>query len=186
MKKTAPVYSILVGLALIAGTSWAVYSLVALYLTASDTLKLGVLTAAISVIALIYNNARQHRREISSRHFSEKRQAYQKFFDFMFEMFSEDRTGVMLSEVEKEERARAIVKNLMIWGSADTINQYTNFVRSSVELDTDLDVDPKLFCNVESLLRSFRRDLGHDDSRLEALGLTKLLVKPEEHSKLTN
>lgn len=160
---------------------WGIYAATSLYIAATATVKLGVLTALISVGTLIYNNMRQQAREIRARHFVEKRQAYQKFFDFMFEMFLSQRRSHTISEAETIERMQAIVKDLMIWGSAETINQYNSFIRASVNPQ---DGGNSIFLNVESLMRSFRRDLGHDDRKLERLGLTKLLVKGEEHDAL--
>lgn len=170
----------IIALAIVVG--WAVFAAVTLFIAATATVKLGVLTAGVSAVALLYNNARQQAREIKSRHFVEKRQAYQKFFDFLFEMFSAQRKGTQIDEADMIDRMQVIVKEIMIWGSADTINEYNSFIRNTV--DPPSDGDPKIFGTVEKLMRSLRRDLGHDDRKLERLGLTKLLIKGEEHAKL--
>ena len=100
----------------------------------------------------------------------------------MFELFSAQRQGSDLTEDETIERMNAIVKDVMVWGSAETVNQYNAFLRNSLTANQD---NPKvLFENVEALLRSFRKDLGHNDRALENLALTKLILKPDEHDKL--
>jgi len=174
--------SIVAGIAIVVAAGWAAYTLISLFLSAEDPLRLGVLTAAVSVIALIYNNARQQVREIKSRHFVEKRQAYQKFFDFLFEMFSASRKGQRLDESQMVDKMQAIVKEIMIWGSAETINEFNSFVRATA--NPPAEGVPGIFGIVERLMRSLRRDLGHNDRKLEHLGLTKLLIKGDEHDKL--
>jgi|GEM_PF-2222072 len=151
-------------------------------LEASTNVKLGVLTAAVSVFAFVYNNARQQAREIASRHFSEKREAYRKFFDLMFAMVASQGNGEPIPEKETISRMREVAKEIMIWGNADTINAYNDFLVYSA---TQPSGDPKaIFGIIEELLRNMRKELGHSDSRLKNLALTKLLVKGDEHHNL--
>jgi hypothetical protein len=173
---------ILITALLLGGAGWLLYIAALLFWSASDSVKLGAITALVSVAALIYNNARQQAREIKSRQFVEKRQAYQKFFDLMFDFFAAQRTDKQFSQDEIIDRMQSFVKDVMIWGSADTINEYNAYVR--VNASPLPEGDPRIFSNMESLMRSLRRDLGHSDRKLEKLGLTKLLLKGEEHDRL--
>jgi hypothetical protein len=167
---------------LLGGGCWLLYTGVLIFWSANDSVRLGTATALISVAALLYNNARQQAREIKSRQFAEKRQAYQKFFDVMFDVFAAQRSGQEISQEETIERIHGFVKEVMIWGSADTINQYNSYIRG---VATPLpDGDLRIFSNMENLMRSLRRDLGHNDRVLERLGLTKLLIRGEEHDRL--
>lgn len=175
---------VLAAIVLIIAAGWLVYTGCALLLKASVTAKLGVLTASVGVVTFIYNNNRQQIREIKARQFNEKRQAYQKFFDFMFDIFSAQRSGVAISEADMIDRMHLITKDLMVWGSADTINQYNEFMRQSAAPQPEGSLT--IFKHVETLMRSFRRDLGHNDRKLENMGLSKLLLKAEEHGKLDN
>lgn len=163
-------------------SSWIIYLAVGAYLKASNNVQLGVATALISIFAIIYNNSRQQSREIKTRHFSEKREAYQKFFNLMFDMFDAQKRGVEISEDEAVLRMRSVVKEMMIWGSAETINNYNAFLKRSTS--SEKISEKEVFQGVETLLLSFRRDLGHNDKKLEPLGLTKLIVKADDHEKL--
>jgi hypothetical protein len=120
------------GALLVVAFAWTAYTGLNLFISATTTAKLGSVTAALTIVALIYNNARQQAREIKARHFAEKRLAYQKFFDFMFEIFSAQKNGLELSNEHLIEQMTLIVKDIMIWGSAETINQYNQFVRNSL------------------------------------------------------
>ena len=169
-------------LAMLVGGGWLLYIGAGLFVAANDTVKLGIITAIISVSALLYNNSRQQAREIKSRQFSDKKQSYQKFFDLMIDVLSAERTGRIIPQAEMLERTQSFVKDLMIWGSPETINQYNSYVRDSLNLAQS--GDPGVFTSMEALMRSLRRDLGHDDRKLEILGITKLLIKAEEHKNL--
>jgi hypothetical protein len=165
----------------------SIYLLFNLFIVAGSNVKLGAFTAAVSVIALLYNNARQQSRDIASRHFSEKREAYQRFFDLLFELTQAEGTDTV--ETVSVERAREIVKSIMVWGSAETINAYNEFMRFSAM--QDMNENPKddsalkldIFEKIEKLLKSMRKDLGHSDGKLETFSLAKLFIKGDEHYK---
>ncbi len=146
---------------------------------ATTNVKLGILTAAVSAFAFIYNNSRQQAREIASRHFSEKRQAYRKFFDLMFEIIASQGDAEPISESETIVRIRDVAKEIMIWGNAETINAYSDFMVASTNNNPE-DITA-VFTKIEALLRSMRKELGHSDRTLQKFGLTKLFIKAEEH-----
>ena len=178
---------IALAIAIIFVTPAIAYQLIKLFIAADINVKLGTLTAAVSVMALLYNNARQQGREIASRHFSEKREVYQQFFDLLFEFMQAQKSE---SEVDLPiKRASNILKSIMVWGSAETINAYNEFISftavQSPETDEVLNAPLKLdtFEKMEALLRSMRKDLGHPDGKLEKFSLSKLFIKGDEHHK---
>lgn len=182
--KVLRVLSFIAALLLIAAISLATYKVSILFVGASDNVKLGISTAFVSLIALIYNNNRQQNREISSRHFSEKRQAYQNFFDLLFEYMGHEKSKK--APDSSIERMMGIVKGLMVWASADTINTYNEYMRFSVSENAKRETAdglPISIIHMEKILRSMRKDLGHGDSGLERYGLTKLFIKADEHHK---
>jgi hypothetical protein len=75
---------------------------------------------------------------------------------------------------------RDTVKDVMVWGSANTINEYNKFIRTTASQPEGLAIFPV----VETLLRALRKDLGHNDQKMEKFGLTKLIVKGDEHGAL--
>ena len=182
IKKAGQAVGISTAVALVLGAIWMAYIGTSLLVQATVTAKLGVLTAAVAVATFIYNNNKQQIREIKARQFAEKRAAYQKFFDLLFKIFAAERSENPLTENDMIDSMHQITKNFMIWGSADTINQYNEFTRQSSNQNPDDHL--KIFDNVERLMRSFRKDLGHNDRKLEKLGLSKLLLKAEEHHKI--
>lgn len=182
--KHSRIFGFFVGALVVVAIGFATFKIYSLFVVASTNVKLGISTALVSLFALIYNNNRQQNREISSRHFSEKRQAYQKFFDLLFEFMGQEKTGQ--APDSSVERMMDVVKGLMVWASADTINLYNEFLRFSVSVDGKKETTkglPLSIIYIEKILRSMRRDLGHVDKALEGHGLTKLFIKADEHGK---
>jgi hypothetical protein len=183
-QRAAQLIGIALGCFIVLAAPFAVYQLITLFVDASSNVKLGVLTASVSVIALLYNNARQQTRDISSRHFSEKRAAYQQIFDFLFDSMKD--TDSIDASAENVEKMRTITKSVMVWGSADTINSYNEFLRfSSTNAISEGggELPLELFSRMENLLKSMRNDLGHSDSKLNKFSLVKLFIKGDEHYK---
>ncbi len=161
---------------------YAIYLCAVLFASASGNVKLGVVTAFVSVASLLFSNNKQQIREIKARQFSDKREAYSAFFDFLFEiMNNQGREDPLLNYDATMTKVRLITKKLMIWGSAETINSYNSFMRSSLLAPDSPTAQLK---RVESLLLSFREDLGHNDAKLESFGLSKLILKADEHHNL--
>lgn len=153
-----------------------------LYGNAEADLKLGVITAAGSALAFVVNNAIQSGRERKARLFENKREAYDKFFEFFFSIFVSQKSGKPLTEKQLAEKFNEFTRNVMTWGSAETVNAVNEYQRSNLNVDpSDLKA---LFSTTEKLLRALRRDLGHSDRSLSKFGLTKLILKADEHYKL--
>lgn len=185
-RRAAYKLGLVLAIVLIAMTPFAIYFLTKLFIVADSNVKLGAITAIISVVALIYNNSRQQIREISSRHYTEKRESYRNFFDILFEFMQSSKTG---REPDSSlERISDILKSIMIWGSSETINAYNAFMRHSTEQmqpgrDDDDAINFETFQKMESLLRNMRKDLGHSDRNLDRHALTKLFISADEHHK---
>lgn len=153
-----------------------------LYGSAGADVQLGVITAAGSALAFVANNAVQSARERKARLFENKREAYDKFFEFFFSIFTSQKSGNPLGENELAEKFQEFTRAVMTWGSADTINSVIEFQRASNGGDpNDL---KKMLAPTETLLRALRKDLGHSDSAMDRYGLTKLILKADEHHKL--
>lgn len=182
MQKLSVVLAVILVIGVILFVLWGGFIAFGLFLQASATVQLGAITALISVIAFLYNNHHQQNREIKSRQFAEKRQAYQKFFDLMFDIFDAQRTGTPLEDTVVIQRMGLVVKEIMVWGSADTINQYNAYMKTAQS--TDSAEYGHAIKNMEALMRALRRDLGHNDRALDKLALSKLLIKADDHDKL--
>lgn len=152
-----------------------------LYGIAESDVKLGVMTAGGSALAFVINNAVQASRERKARLFESKREAYGHFFKAYMSFFHRMSTG---EKVETEEMVRSIQslsRDVMTWGSAETVNAYNKFQQENAKPTDDNRIP---FSRNEEFLRALRKDLGHKDGALDKFALTKMILKAEEHKGL--
>lgn len=164
---------------------WLVFELLReilrIYGRADADVKLGVLTAAGSALAFVINNAVQASRERRARLFESKREAYDRFFQFLFSIFEAQRKGQEFEDENAVDNFQDFVRSVMTWGSAETVNAVNQYQQQSLAA---LGNFQNSFIATERLLRALRKDLGHSDNQLKNFALTKLLLKAEEHEKL--
>ena len=174
----------IVSLAVLAASGYAGWvfldEIAGLYDKAEPSLRLAILTGGGSALGFIINNAIQSSRERKARFFESKREAYGAFFENFLAMFKKREGKDKIEDVSKTlERLRT---DIMVWGSASTINAFNKYSQQSAN-----DPDPGTivaFQRTEEFLRSLRKDLGHNDSSLGRFGLTKMLLRGDEHDKL--
>jgi len=160
---------------------WAVAEFLKLYAQAGSDFKLGVLTAFISLFGVVWSVIYQRRKEMLSLQFERKREAYSAFFDMLFDFVDANKAGVdPLTDPSFQEKWTDLTKNMMIWGGARTINAFNIFQTGGTDPGEDL---KSTSGRVERLMREFRADLGHNDRQLKPFGLTKLMVRGDEHHK---
>ena len=71
-------------------------------------------------------------------------------------------------------------KTLLIWGSDETITTWNKLARSA----NDPNNRAELLRMSAEMLRSIRKDLGHNDFNLPASELLKLIITAEEHDDM--
>ncbi len=76
---------------------------------------------------------------------------------------------------------KKVVKELLVWGSAETINAFNEWQRFAAGSDLD---PRKVNFHIDKILRAMRRDLGHEDFMMENRGLMKLFVKGSDHGAI--
>ena len=85
---------------------------------------------------------------------------------------------------EKELKTKMLEfrKTLLIWGSDETITTWNKLARSANNINNH----EELLRMAAEMLRSIRKDLGHNDFNLPASELLKLIIKVEEHDDIDN
>jgi hypothetical protein len=161
---------------------WLLPEVAKLYREASTEFRLGLITAVLSTAGVVWSVIYQRRKELDALRFERKREAYNGFFDMLFDFMKAADTGAdPTSDAIFKDKWREITKNMMIWASPGSINAFNKFQVESLRPSDDMKVT---FGRMEKLLRQFRADLGHRDTWLRPFGLTKLILRGEEHSKL--
>lgn len=119
------------------------------------------------------------KREINSRHFTEKRAAYTLIIDLFFDFLMAEKTGKNTSDKKTLEKIILFKKSLIIWGVTDVIEFWNELEGGTLNSGNE----QESLVQIEQMLRSIRKDLGHNDNSLEFGNLAALLLISEEKHK---
>lgn len=145
------------------------------------SLKATVLTVTGTVTAVLLTHYHTKKRELETRHFVKKAEAYDKIFSMIFEVMKIKKNDVELDvspNGDLAKRALEVKKGLMVWGSSDAIKCLSRIEELSYEGDSE-----GAFAQYEQLFRILRNDLGHKDS-LEIGDLLSILIVPSDKEKV--
>ena len=160
---------------------WIVHEVYGLYNRSGVEFRLGLITAVLSTAGVVWSVLSQRHKETEALRFERKRDVYSDFFDLLFSFVAANEDDIDLSnDLQTRVRFREITKKMMIWASPQTIDAFNKFVSDGAHAATS---EGETFKRVETLMRQFRRDLGHNDRRLKKFALTKLVVRGDEHYK---
>jgi hypothetical protein len=145
------------------------------FLDSSSEVQAGIISFIGVMLVALYTHSTTKKREITARHFTEKRKVYLHFIGFIFQLFEAQKKTGGMKESELIKEMTKFKQNLLVWGSADVINAYNDFENANEVLENNQQDTSTVFFIVEKLYRAIRQDLGHDDSNLpngELVGLT--------------
>lgn len=169
--------AVLVGL--LGGIVW--YFILAIQ-EADANVKAGIIGILGVLLAAILTNFFTRRREINARHFLEKREAYGKIIDIVFDMIASTKSGKSIPDKTLVNKMLVFKKGLMVWGDPEVIELWNEFEIESERVRND--DDPRIILTaMEHVLRAIRKDLGHDDGRLKFGSLFGLIILGKDKKK---
>ena len=168
---------------LVAGSLVAGWYLVNNLQDADPGLRAGIIGALGAVVAAIVTHVNTKRREINERHFSEKREAYGKIIELIFDLIMKTKSGKQISgkEAHLVKKMSDIKQGLMVWGSPGAIREWNSF---EIQSDSGTRDVSAVIAGMERILREVRKDLGHDDRDLEFGQLFGLVILAEDKREL--
>ena len=167
---------IIVGILFLVAALCIVAVLVWSLLRADANTRSGVI-GFIGVIAVaLYTHYQTKKREISARHFSDKREGYVKFVDLFFDLTQSAKTNSKMPQKELVEKLLRFKKALIIWGGPEILGLWNSFEANA----NDKQSPDEMMRVFEDILRAIRRDLGHDDSALPHGSLVALILVAED------
>ena len=150
---------------------------------ADANVKAGIIGILGVLLTAILTNFFTRRREINARHFSEKREAYGKIINIVFDAMASTKSGKKLPDKALVNKMMEFKKGLMIWGDPEVIESWNKFEMESGEGQSRND-SRIIFVAMEHVLRAIRKDLGHDDRRLKFGDLCRLIIVAEDKEKV--
>ncbi len=100
--------------------------------------------------------------------------------DLIFDFVVNAKNDEDLGESQMLEKIIPFKKALLVWGSPDTIEAWSQFEVVSGKNPTNETIVKEM----EILLRAIRKDLGHDDSKLQFGSILALLIVAEDKEML--
>ena len=160
--------------------AWLLWVFVTNIDSADPSVKAGLIGLLGMFLVALFTNYQTKKREIDARHFANKREGYTQFIDMLFDFIESSKNNKKLTEKEMLPKIILFKKALLIWGGPNTIKAWNQFeIKSSDKLAPE-----KALEEMEKILREIRKDLGHDDSKLESGNLLGLFLIAEDKKKL--
>ena len=180
MNKTS-IFSAFLGCMLFALLGWMIWYFIVTIQEADANVKAGVVGVLGVFLAAILTNFLTRRREINARHFLEKREAYGKIIDIVFDIISSTKSGQKTPEKTLLNKMMGFKRELMVWGGPEVIQSWNEFEMESESANSD---SQRILAAMERVLRAIRKDLGHDDRRLKFGSLFGLLIVAKDKKVL--
>lgn len=146
-----------------------------------SSLKATILTVSGTVTAALVAHYYTKKRELETRHFVKKAEAYDKIYSMIFTVMQKPKGEGELdlsSDDEVKKMAWEAKKGLMVWGSSESIKCLSRIEELSYAGDSE-----GSFAQFEQLFRILRKDLGHKDN-LEVGELLSFLIIPADKEKV--
>lgn len=139
---------------------------------ADANVKAGIIGFISAIAVVSFTHYYTKKREISARHFTDKRKGYMEFIDLFFEQIQLGKKNQNISQKKMIDKIALFKKSLMVWGGPEIIELWNSF-----ELKSEEQLSGKEMMQVfEDILRAIRKDLGHDDVTLPYGNLTALIL----------
>lgn len=170
--------------ALLVFIAYLLWLFVSNLLEADANIKTSVIGFISAIAIASFTHYQTKKREISARHFADKREGYLEIINLIFDilksvkeenedMFQEDMTKKMMS----------FKKSLMVWGGPEVIKAWNTYEvkLAANELKSTEEQSPKeMIQDLDNILRAFRKDLGHNDGTLPSGSLAALILVAED------
>ena len=143
------------------------------FLTADANVRASVFGVLASLIVAVLAHHHASMRAVKASHFPKKADAYLLLFHIFFDLLLEAKGSKTIDQRKLLNRMMEFKKQLLIWGSFETMQAMKNIENASEVSDLSTE---QMLLNLEHLLRAAREDLGHDDSSIPNGDLISLIV----------
>lgn len=166
----------------ILGSAIIIFMVFLLWVFVSNLLKAdaNVISSIIGLFGIVtvalVTHYKTKEREISARHFANKREGYTELINLFFDVMQSVKKNEDMQQEELVKKMASFKKSLMVWGGPEVIRAWNAF-----ELKSQAQLSPaETMKTFDNLLRAIREDLGHDDGVLPSGSLAALILIPED------
>lgn len=174
----------LLGLAILAGAAYGLFSAVRWTITGliglDEKLAAAIIAACttflVSVATVVYTQQKTKSREIDNSHRPQKIEIYKQFMDkaVVGLLRSSKQKKIESPEVQKvlEDLFFKFTGDVIVWGSPEVIKAYSAFRATGA--------DPQIVVRLDDLMQAMRKDLGNSNWGLARGDLIKLFITDPE------
>lgn len=179
MKK---VFSFLLGLSLIVGLVYGLYSIVnylidilaSLQQEVSATIIAGMVTIVVSILSITIGKYYERKMVIEKELREKKIPMYEEFIEFLLNLLLAKKIkGEEMSEDEMVTFFNKFTQKLMVWGSDEVVSQWSKYRRQAGKDPQD---SSKSMFELEKLLLAIRKDTGHANKNIKSGDLLGLFI----------
>jgi amino acid transporter len=133
-------------------------------------------TVLVSVLSVVVGKYYERKRSIEQELRQKKIPMYEEFIRFWFDLFMSDKlTGEPMKEKRMLEYFNTFTQKLMVWGSDEVVNIWSNYRRGIPVTPSASDALHSML-EFEKLLAAIRKDLGHNNRNLKEGDLLGLFI----------
>ncbi|ADU29406.1 hypothetical protein [Evansella cellulosilytica] len=164
----------IIGLILYAGYSlvtWIIYTIDPQIAAAILT---GGFTILLSAITIVISRNYESKQKIKEENRMKKIPVYDEFLKFMFRVLDPNDN---VKDIEIKKFAKKFNPDLLIWGSSDVVQKYSEYRYAAVSNLKNENRDKiNKFKEFETLLLSIRKDLGHKDKNVRENDFLRVFI----------
>lgn len=180
--------SIIFGLGIIMGLfygmfcflSWLYQSFLSVDARISAALITGLFAIVAAGLTITLPKIFEKKMEIAEQHRNRKYPMYQELLEFLFNIFMGYKLGKQMNEKEVIEFMSKFTQNIILWGSEDAIKNYRAFRTYFMNRPSNTSSSLEELKLMEGLLLAVRKDMGHDNKKLETGDLLSLFINDLE------
>ena len=175
-------FQVIIGLAVLAGLAWGLYTVVARLLAGLMALNPNVAASIIAASAtvlmatasVLLSKHLEIRTLVFKEHRDKKIPIYENLIKFIYDAMFRPKKGKALSQAEMLSFLQDFVEKITVWGSDDVLKAVIYFKRQTPGVIAQ-DPANSLFV-FENMLFAIRRDLGHKNKNLKQGDLLSLFI----------
>lgn len=139
------------------------------------------LSGTVFTISLQYRNTKK--KEIDARHFSEKQKAYTELLDLIISLFKGEKgLSETTSQDELTVKMLDLKSKLLVWASYETLLAFDKIG----DVAADQKNPYEILYTVGNLIKSMRKDLGHNDPAQSAKHFALTFLNAEARLEFEN
>lgn len=134
-------------------------------------------TILVSVLSVVGAKYYERKKAIEQEIREKKIPIYSEFVEFLFKLFlGEKASGQQMKEKDMEKFFMTFTQKIIVWGSDEVVSKYSRYRRLLINYNPNDDKTFGAMFELENLLLSIRKDIGHKSKKVNKGDLLGLFI----------